>query len=108
MDKTSSIFNNPQPKKVIKGANKSKAKYIKKYGDDSNADYKISFKSIPTLDFIGADNIVFGEENQKFEDNALIVGNIRMGFGHYRIGRWRQSSPCFSILIHWFKPARLP
>ena len=85
MDKTSSIFNNPQPKKVIKAANKSKAKYIKKYGDDSNADYKISFKSIPTLDFIGADNIVFGEENQKFEDNALIVGNIRMGFGHYRI-----------------------
>ena len=60
MDKTSSIFNNPQPKKVIKGANKSKVKYIKKYGDDSNVDYKISFKSIPTLDFIGADNIVFG------------------------------------------------
>ena len=85
MDKTSSIFNNPQSKKVIKGANKSKAKYIKKYGDDSTADYKISFKSIPTLDFIGADNIVFGESNQKFEDNALIVGNIRMGFGHYRI-----------------------
>ena len=73
------------PKKVIKGANKSKKKYIKKYGDDSKADYKISFKDIPTLDFIGASNIVFGKENQKFEDNALIVGNIRMGFGHYRI-----------------------
>ena len=29
MDKTSSIFNNPQPKKVIKAANKSKAKYLK-------------------------------------------------------------------------------
>ena len=85
MDKTSSIFNNPMDKKTIKGANKSKAKYIKKYGDDSNADYKVSFKEIPTLDFIGASNIVFGEENQKFEDNALIVGNIRMGFGHYRI-----------------------
>ena len=85
IDRTSSIFNNKMSQKVIKGANKSKAKYIKKYGDDSNADYKISFKEIPTLDFIGASNIVFGEENQKFEDNALIVGNIRMGFGHYRI-----------------------
>ena len=85
IDRTSNIFNNPMNKKVIKGANKSKAKYIKKYGDDSNADYKISFKEIPTLDFIGANNIVFGEKNQKFEDNALIVGNIRMGFGHYRI-----------------------
>ena len=50
MDKTSSIFNNPMPSKVIKGAEKSKAKYIKKYGDDSQADYKISFKEIPTLD----------------------------------------------------------
>ena len=85
IDRTSSIFNNPMSKKIIKGADKSKAKYIKKYGDDSNADYKISFKEIPTLDFIGANNIVFGEKNQKFEDNALIVGNIRMGFGHYRI-----------------------
>ena len=52
-DKSSSIFNNPMTEKVIKGANKSKAKYIKKYGDDSTADYKISFKEIPTLDFIG-------------------------------------------------------
>ena len=84
-DKLSSIFNNPMTRKVIKGANKSKKKYIKKYGDDSQADYKISFKDIPTLDFINASNIVFGNENQKFEDNALIVGNIRMGFGHYRI-----------------------
>ena len=50
------------PKKVVKGAEKSKAKYIKKYGDDSQADYRISFKEIPTLDFIGADNIVFGED----------------------------------------------
>ena len=84
-DKTSVIFNNPMSKKVIKGANKSKKKYIKKYGDDSNADYKISFKDIPTLGFINTSNIVFGEENQRFEKNALIVGNIRMGFGHYRI-----------------------
>ena len=84
-DKSSVIFGNPMDKKTIKGANKSKQKYIKKYGDDSNANYKISFKDIDTLDYIKASNIVFGKENQKFEDNALIVGNIRMGFGHYRI-----------------------
>ena len=84
-DKSASIFGNPMPEKVVKSADKSKAKYIKKYGDDSQKDYKIAFKDIDTLDFLGASNIVFGEENQKFEDNALIVGNIRMGFGHYRI-----------------------
>lgn len=85
MSKTSSIFNNPQAKKVIKKAYKSKKKFIKSYGDDSSKDYKISFKEIPTLDFINASNIVFGEENQSFDKKALIVGNIRMGFGHYRI-----------------------
>ena len=85
MDKSSVIFGNEMSAKVIKSANKSKQKYIKKYGDDSNADYKLGFKDIDTLDFLGASNIVFGEENAKFSDNALIVGNIRMGFGHYRI-----------------------
>lgn len=85
MDKSSVIFGNPMDKKTVKGAEKSKKKYIKKYGDDTDADYKISFKDIPALDFIGATDVVFGEENQEFADNALIVGNIRMGFGHYRI-----------------------
>ena len=85
MDKTSSIFGNPMDAKTIKAAEKSKAKFIKKYGDDSQADYKIGFKAIDTLDFIGADNIVFGEGNAEFDPKALIVGNIRMGFGHYRI-----------------------
>ena len=85
MDKTSVIFGNPMDKKTIKKANKSKKKFIKSYGDDSNKDYKISFSPIKTLDFINTSNIVFGEENQKFEGKPLIVGNIRMGFGHYRI-----------------------
>ena len=61
-DKTSVIFNNPMTKKVIKGAEKSKKKYIKKFGDDSKADYKISFKDIPTLDFINASNIVLANK----------------------------------------------
>lgn len=85
MDKSSVIFNNPMPKKVIKQSQKSKKKYIKKYGDDSHAHYKIGFEPIKTLDFINASNIVFKDKNEKFDDKALIVGNIRMGFGHYRI-----------------------
>ena len=58
MDKTSVIFNNPMDAKTIKAAEKSKQKFIKKYGDDSDKDYKIGFKDIDTLDFIGASNIV--------------------------------------------------
>ncbi len=84
-DKSSIIFNNKQSSKVIKKANKSKAKYVKKFGDDSTANYSLAFKQIPTLDFIDASNIVFSNEQQPFDKKALIVGNIRMGFGHYRI-----------------------
>ena len=84
-DKSSVIFGNPIDKKTIAQGIKSKNNYLKKYGDDTNADYKISFKKIDTLDFINTSNVVFGEENEKFDEKAVIVGNIRMGFGHYRI-----------------------
>jgi UDP-N-acetylglucosamine:LPS N-acetylglucosamine transferase len=85
MDKSSVIFGNKIDKKTIKKASKSKRKYQKAFGDDSKKDYKLGFKPIDTLDFIGANNIVFSDQNQEFPNNALIVGNIRMGFGHYRI-----------------------
>ena len=85
MDNSSVIYGNKMPEKVVKKAEKKKQKFLKTYGDDTNADYKISFKPISTLDYLGAQNIVFGEKNEEFDKNALIVGNIRMGFGHYRI-----------------------
>ena len=84
-DKTSVIFGNKIDEKVIKKANKAKKKYLKKYGDDTNTNYKLSFKDIDTLDFINAKNIVFSTSQEEFPKNSLIVGNIRMGFGHYRI-----------------------
>ncbi len=84
-DRTSVIFGNEIDAKTVKAAEKSKAKYIKKFGDDSGADYKIAFKPIDTLSSMGVQNIVFGKENEEFTGRPLIVGNIRMGFGHYRI-----------------------
>ena len=104
-DKTSIIFGNQMSKKTINKANKSKKKFIKKYGDDSNKDYKIGFEDIDTLDFIGAKNIVFKDSNEEFPKNSLIVGNIRMGFGHYRISialaiaeKCAYSPPCVALL----------
>ena len=85
MDKTSVIFGNEINKKTVKNAIKSKQKYIKKYGDDSNKNYNLSYKPINTLDFINVYNMVLSENNEEIPNNPLIVGNIRMGFGHYRI-----------------------
>ena len=85
MDKSSVIFGNTIDKKTVKKAEKSKRNFLKKYGDDSAADYKLGVENIDALDFIGAKKMVFADENTTLPDNALIVGNIRMGFGHYRI-----------------------
>ncbi|MBO4572714.1 MAG: hypothetical protein J5762_02985 [Clostridia bacterium] len=85
-DKSSVIFGNVMDEKTVKQAEKAKNGYIKKFGDDSAKDYKLAFAPVPALDHIGVDNVVFTDgETAKFDDNALIVGNIRMGFGHYRI-----------------------
>lgn len=84
-DKTTVIFGNKMDEKTIKRAEKSKKKYLKKYGDDSDKDYKINFTPVDALDFMSVKNITFGTNNQELTDNPLIVGNIRMGFGHYRI-----------------------
>ncbi|MCR4562298.1 MAG: hypothetical protein K5694_03755, partial [Bacilli bacterium] len=62
-----------------------KNKYLKKFGDDSKKEYHLAFEEIPTLDFLGAQNIVFTDKPATFDEKGLIVGNIRMGFGHYRI-----------------------
>ena len=84
MDKTSVIFGNKIDKKTVKSASKSKAKFIKEFGDDSNKNYHLGFKDNETLKGIGVKEVVFKESDEKFDDNALIVGNIRMGFGLHR------------------------
>ena len=81
------IFGNPIDQKTLKKAEKSKAKYLKKYGDDSNEDYYYEFKPIESLEELDLTNIVLSKEKNElqFDPKAVIIGNIRMGFGHYRI-----------------------
>ena len=88
-DKSSVIFGNPISKKAIKKAAKSKKKFAKKFGDDSAADYKV--KLVPNVilnESLGVYDIRVdeGEGDLPFDtEKGIIVGNIRMGFGHYRI-----------------------
>ena len=84
-DKSSVIFGNPIDKKTIKKGIKSKNKFLKKYGDDTNKEYHLATEVIPSLEFIGTKNLVLSDKPMEFPKNALVVGNIRMGFGHYRI-----------------------
>lgn len=94
-DKSKVIFNNEIDRKAYRKAINSKKKYARKYGDDSNADYKVTIKKNKYIgDMLGVYDVrvadkpasVSNGNKEEFEtDKGIIVGNIRMGFGHYRI-----------------------
>ena len=79
---------------------KSKKKFMKNFGDDSRKNYEVAVEKNRYIgDSLGVYNILVGNlaENAHYDVNAhaekgtfdtekgIIVGNIRMGFGHYRI-----------------------
>ena len=87
-DRSKEIFGNALPEKDVQKANKSKAKFIRKFGDDCGADYPVRIVPNPCLhETLGVSDIRLEEgEGEAFDlEKGVIVGNIRMGFGHYRI-----------------------
>ncbi len=83
-EKYKAIFGNSLSAKDIKNAEKTKKKFLKKFGDDSNTRYSFSLESNAVLDDLGTKNLVFGDKLE-LPGKPVFVGNIRMGFGHYRI-----------------------
>ena len=88
-DKSKVIFGNEISKKNYKKAVNSKKKYISKYSDDSETEYTAKLVDNPVLhDTMGVIDLRVneGEGDIPFDsEKGVIVGNIRMGFGHYRI-----------------------
>lgn len=88
-EKSRVIFGNVMSNKVVHKAMKSKRKYQKKFGDDSNINYPVHLQKNAYIgDSLGVYDIRLDEEaaGEPFDkENGIIVGNIRMGFGHYRI-----------------------
>ncbi len=83
-DRSKVIFGNPMSEKDVKKAEETKKKFLKKYGDDSAKDYRFALRDNPVLAPLGTKELVFGE-GAAFSDRTVFIGNIRMGFGHYRI-----------------------
>ena len=83
------IFGNPMTRKVIKKATKSKKKYIKRFGDDQHIHYPLSISQNPAIgSILGVKNMELSDKQggESFDqEKGIIIGNIRMGFGHYRI-----------------------
>lgn len=105
MDRSKIIFNNPIDTKDYQKAEKSKQKYLKKFGDDKDVLYPLFVEENKTLSsLLGIQNIVTKETGQKINsENSLIIGNIRMGFGHYRISiAIASAAHSMGITPYWF------
>lgn len=91
MARSESVYGNKQSASTVRKAERSKQKYINKFGDDSNANYSAQIVENPYIgDILGVKNVAVGKaapgKCEGFDnDKGIIVGNIRMGFGHYRI-----------------------
>lgn len=88
-DRSKVIFGNEISKKSYRKAVRGKRRYAKKYGDDSAKSYPVHIKKNACLfEPLGVKDIRVADGAGECDFDAekgLIVGNIRMGFGHYRI-----------------------
>ncbi len=87
MDRSSVIFGNIIDKKTLKKAARQQKKFLKKFGDDRNTVYHLKAVDNEVLTpAFGAKVLVLSDEPmEKLPEKSVIIGNIRMGFGHYRI-----------------------
>lgn len=86
------IFENEIKSSVYKKAVKTQKKFIRKFGDDRNTKYHLELKDNDVLTPpFGCRTIMTNPDAaedsfaQSLPEKPLIIGNIRMGFGHYRI-----------------------
>lgn len=86
MDRSRIIFGNEMSDKIYRKAVKSKKRYEKKFGNDNNKNFPVSVKKNKVLEKLGVLNVGLDKEGEEVDPSkSVIVGNIRMGFGHYRI-----------------------
>lgn len=92
-ERSTQIFGNEMTPAVIAKAEKTKRKFLKEFGDDSGTEFIVTGSDIPELDRMGVRNLgverASGRDgtpvNLESDPKAVVIGNIRMGFGHYRI-----------------------
>ena len=86
MDRAKTIFGNEIKASAYKAACRKQIKFKKRFGDDSDKQYHFTAVDNRILSPIGTKELVLSQDDSfRFDENAVIVGNIRMGYGHYRI-----------------------
>lgn len=87
MDRSKFIFENEISQRAYRKAVKNKAKYMRKYGDDEDKEFHLKCVPAPSIgNILSVQDIKLSEKSSiSFDDKSVIIGNIRMGYGHYRI-----------------------
>ena len=86
MERSKVIFGNEIDEKVYQKACRQKEKNKAKLGDDSKTEYYFAPRPNAVLSELGVQDLVLTDApGELLPEKAVIVGNIRMGYGHYRI-----------------------
>ena len=87
-DRSAVIFGNPISLRDQKKAQRSKEKFVRKFGTGAENDSCLLRPNACLFEPLGVMDVRIGEGTGAIPfdtEKGLIVGNIRMGFGHYRI-----------------------
>lgn len=83
------IFNNQISNATYKKALRTQKKFIRKFGDDRKTQYHLTLADndvmTPSFDCKIIKTAPESTISKDFPAKPIIIGNIRMGFGHYRI-----------------------
>lgn len=105
MEKSKRIFGNEMSDRSYRKAVRTKEKFARKYGDDGDRIYHLRTEPAPAIgDLLGVQNLVLSEETGvSFGEKSVVIGNIRMGFGHYRISMAMASAArALGCVPYWF------
>ena len=105
MEKSRRIFGNEMSERSYRKALRTKEKFARKYGDDGDRIYHLRTEPAPAIGgLLGVQNLVLSEETGvSFDEKSVVIGNIRMGFGHYRISMAMASAArALGCQPYWF------
>lgn len=86
MPRSKKVFGNKISRLNYLDACFSKDRFVLKYGDDTKQIYHLKAVPNPILGkYFNVHNLVRSDKKLELPSNSIIIGNIRMGFGHYRI-----------------------
>jgi len=100
-----SIYGNPVPASRKARAIRRRKRMARKYKFDDDARYPLFARNNPTIGrFLGVKDIYSGASGEPIDTaRGIIIGNIRMGYGHYRIAMSVASTAqAMGLVPYWF------